>query len=71
MKLILELVEIWVLQTVASLHCNEGAVCFIDIVEGDRPGSTYYAAELRGDMDTANRAAEAAGIPVRFVAAQD
>ena len=43
----------------------------VDIVEGDRPGSTYYAAELRGDMDRANRAAEAAGIPVRFVAAQD
>ncbi len=43
----------------------------VDIVEGEHPGSTYYAAELRGDIDKANRAAEAAGIPVRFVAARD
>ena len=38
----------------------------VDVVEGEHPGSTYYAAELRGDIDEANRAAEAAGIPVRF-----
>ena len=37
------------------------------IVEGEHPGSTYYAAELRGDIDVANRAAEAAGLRVRFV----
>ncbi len=43
----------------------------VDVVEGEHPGSTYYAAELRGDIDEANRAAEAAGIPVRFVAARD
>lgn len=36
-------------------------------VEGDRPGNSYYAAELRGDIDAANRAAEAAGLRVRFV----
>ena len=42
----------------------------IDVVEGEHPGSTYYAAELRGDIDEANRAAQAAGIPVRFVAAK-
>lgn len=41
----------------------------VDVVEGEHPGSTYYAAELRGDIEEANRAAEAAGIPVRFVAA--
>lgn len=46
------------------------ALC-IDIVEGDRPGSTYYAAELRGDVDRANRAAEAAGIPVCFFPARN
>ena len=28
---------------------------------------TYYAAELRGDIDVANRAAEAAVLRVRFV----
>ena len=43
----------------------------VDVVEGEHPGSTYYAAELRGDIEEANRAAEAAGIPVRFVAAGD
>jgi hypothetical protein len=43
----------------------------VEVVEGEHPGSTYYAAELRGDVDEANRAAEAAGIPVRFVAAKD
>jgi hypothetical protein len=39
----------------------------VDIVEGEHPGSTYYAAELRGDIEVANCAAEAAGLGVRFV----
>lgn len=43
----------------------------VEIIEGDHPGSSYYAAELRGDIDAANRAATAAGIPVRFVVAKD
>lgn len=38
----------------------------VKIVEGDHPGSTYYAAELTGDIDAANRIAADAGIPVRF-----
>ena len=42
----------------------------VEVIEGEHPGSTYYAAELRGDIDEANRAAEAAGIPVRFVPAK-
>jgi hypothetical protein len=42
----------------------------VDIVEGEHPGSTYDAAELCGDIDEANPAAEAAGIPVRFAAAK-
>ncbi len=36
------------------------------VVEGDRPGSTYYAAELTVSVEEANRRAEAAGIPIRF-----
>jgi len=40
----------------------------VQIVEGDRPGSTYYAAELKRDLAQANRAAEAAGLAVRFQA---
>jgi hypothetical protein len=43
----------------------------VDLVEGEHPGSTYYAAELRGDIDEANRAAEAAGIPARFLRAKN
>jgi hypothetical protein len=39
------------------------------IIEGEHPGSTYYAAELVRDIDDANRAAKAAGLPVRFVPA--
>ncbi len=42
----------------------------VKVIEGEHPGSTYYAAELRGDIGEANRAAEAAGIPVRFVVAK-
>lgn len=43
----------------------------VEVIEGEHAGSTYYAAELHGDIDEANRAAVAAGIPVRFVAATD
>jgi hypothetical protein len=38
----------------------------IAIVEGDHPGSSYFAAELRGDIDEANALAEAQQIPIRF-----
>jgi len=36
------------------------------IVEGDRPGSTYFAAELRGEMTVANAVAEREGLRFRF-----
>jgi len=36
------------------------------IVEGDHPGSTYYAAELKSDMDTANEVASMLELPFRF-----
>ncbi len=36
------------------------------IVEGQHPGSTYYAAELRSPVYKANTAAEALGLPFRF-----
>ena len=41
------------------------------IVEGEHPGSTYYAAELEVELDTANKAAAEAGIPVRFNRSED
>jgi hypothetical protein len=36
------------------------------IVEGDHPGSSYYAAELRMPIDEANAAARREGIPLLF-----
>jgi hypothetical protein len=36
------------------------------IVEGDHPGSTYFAAELRGEMNVANAVAEREGLPFPF-----
>jgi hypothetical protein len=41
----------------------------VSIVEGEHPGSSYYAAELLVDIDEANDAAPEAGIAVRFRAA--
>jgi hypothetical protein len=38
----------------------------VEIVEGEHPGSSYYAAELNGNLDRANKAAADAEIPVRF-----
>ena len=43
-----------------------GVVC----IEGECPGSTYFAAELRRPIKEANKAAKAAGLPVRFVRAR-
>lgn len=36
------------------------------IVDGEHPGSSYYAAELRNDIDAANTAAAKLGLPFRF-----
>jgi hypothetical protein len=36
------------------------------VVEGDCPGSSYFAAELRMDVDEANELAKALDIPIRF-----
>ena len=36
------------------------------IVEGCHPGSDYFAAELRGEIEDANAAAERLGLPFRF-----
>ena len=38
----------------------------VKVVEGDRPGSNYYAAELRISAEDANSRAAGHGIPVRF-----
>jgi hypothetical protein len=39
----------------------------IKIIEGEHPGSTYFAAELRIDPDEANAIAERLGLEMRFV----
>ena len=36
------------------------------IVEGDCPGSSYFAAELRNELTDANAAAQRLGLPFRF-----
>ena len=38
----------------------------IVVVEGDCPGSSYFAAELRMDIDEANELAIEYGVPIRF-----
>jgi hypothetical protein len=43
----------------------------IRIVEGEYPGSTYYAAELRIPVEEANARAGAAGIAIRFEAQEE
>lgn len=39
------------------------------IIEGDQPGSTYFAAELRNSIEDANATAVRLGLPFRFRAA--
>ena len=36
------------------------------VIEGEHPGSSYFAAELRVSVDEANQRAEQIGIPIRF-----
>ena len=38
------------------------------VVEGEHPGSSYYAAELKRPADEANARAQELGVPLRFVA---
>ena len=38
----------------------------VQIIEGEHPGSSYYAAELRCDITEANATAVALGLPFRF-----
>ena len=52
-----------------NVGCDELDTLGVCIVEGEHPGSSYYAAELRGDIGKANLAAKRAGLPVRFVEA--
>lgn len=42
----------------------------IVIVEGDRPGSTYFAAELRCNVDEANRICREHDLPYEFESAE-
>lgn len=49
---------------------NEPEMCDllgVEIVEGEHPGSSFYAAVLEGDVDSANEAARKAGLAIRFV----
>jgi len=54
------------MQFFESLPFDELESLGVVIVEGDHPGSTYYAAELCKPIEVANAAAESAGMPLRF-----
>lgn len=47
-------------------ECDSCDIFNIVIVEGDHPGSSYYAAELRMEVADANALAEKHGLPIRF-----
>ena len=47
-----------------DFHTNEALG--VQIIEGEHPGSSYYAAELRSDINAANAAAAELGLPFRF-----
>jgi len=38
----------------------------VEIIEGEHPGSSYYAAELRQDVEYANQLARNIGLEFRF-----
>lgn len=46
-----------------STHEDLGIV----VIEGEHPGSSYYAAELRVPLEEANNRAQSLGLPIRFV----
>lgn len=50
-----------------SMDANSVDLLGVHIVEGEHPGSTYYAAELHGNIEAANTAAISCGLAVRFV----
>ena len=37
------------------------------VIEGEHPGSSYFAAELRAPVEEANHRAQSLGLPIRFV----
>ncbi len=49
-----------------NMDRNSLNIIGVKIIEGEHPGSSYYAAKLIEDIDQANKAAADAGIPVRF-----
>ena len=47
-------------------HAKERDLLGIEIVDGDCPGSSYFAAELHIDVDEANLRARIHKLPYRF-----
>lgn len=54
------------LQFFRSMDANLVDDLGVVIVEGDHPGSTYFAAELHGSIDDANQTAQRLNLPFRF-----
>ena len=50
----------------SGLSASVRKLLSVVIIEGEHPGSSYYAAELRGEIGPANAAAQALGMAFRF-----
>ena len=50
----------------SSLHSDVCEALGVVIIEGEHPGSSYYAAELESGINEANSAAEALGLDFKF-----
>jgi hypothetical protein len=49
-----------------DMSCTQLEVLGVSIIEGEFPGSSYFAAELDVSIEEANKSAEQAKIPIRF-----
>jgi len=54
------------LESFSSLNAKVLDALGVVIIEGEHPGSSYYAAELRGEIAHANQAAQTLGLAFRF-----
>ena len=59
------------LEFFSSLESSICEALGVELVYGEHPGSSYYAAELKVDIEQANAAAESLGLDFRFQAEDD
>jgi hypothetical protein len=54
-----------------DLESDTAEALGVDIIEGENPANSYYAAELRSSIADANKVAQKLGLPFRFRKAKD